>query len=258
MRIILSPLALLALAACSTGPAFQTQTAAVQTIGFPALHQVTTAPAHEAMIAYGKKGSTAKSLEVTHPTTFGVSEGEKKAIPFVGTCGRTIKQGSYPLAKVWDGKLPNFVPQGRYECYGPFNSQFTNADGGSSFLGGCFGNPDNLYVCTDETHYFASFVDFALIGRNIELKQSAANLAIVSSTTGMGSNTVKEFRYIKRNGNIFYFTYREYDDYPHHVVTEAQYQYDLSATNVIAFGNMRAQITNANDNQIEFTLLSNF
>ncbi|MEN8722519.1 MAG: hypothetical protein ABF335_06490 [Alphaproteobacteria bacterium] len=262
MRTILSALALLALAACSTGPAFQTQTAAVQTISFPALHQVTTAPAHEAMIAGGTQNTANSVLDIRQMTVFG-KEPDDKTMPIFSLCGFAVAPGRYYQTEPAEigqglGKLRKKVT-----CYGPVPTKRTNADGTSSIMS-CIGKqiPDSR-VCVDGNTFYSVQPLTWFLGRPTsfafaELKKDFQNISIINESNNGSRSLVKEFRYVKRDDNIFYFTYREYDDYPHHVVSEAQYQYDLSATNVIAFGNMRAQIINANDSQVEFTLLSNF
>lgn len=260
MRTILSALALVALAGCSTGPAFQTKPATVETISFPETQQVTTAIAGETMIAYGHKSSS-RVLDIRQMTTFGRAQGEGRPI-LLGKCSSTVAPGRYYQTDNVTMPLGITVGSKELPCFGPVPTKMTEPDGTESFLS-CTGSIPNSRVCVDSNIYYSVMPVYSQYGAPLghhftELKKDFQNISIINESNNGSRSLVKEFRYVKRDDNIFYFTYREYDDYPHHVVSEAQYQYDLSATNVIAFGNMRAQIINANDSQVEFTLLSNF
>lgn len=260
MKHLVVALALLALAACSTEPAFKTQPTSVQTISFPPVQQVTSAAVGDAMIASGTQ-SNGNFLEIKQMTTFGNAEGESRT-PLIGLCSFTVAPGRYyktdPVKKS-EGflKVGEEIP-----CYGPVPTKMTEPNGTQSFLG-CTGNHPDSRVCVDENGFYSVVPVYsqfgALAGFSLhELKKDFQNISVVSSSGNGNGSQVKEFRYLGKQNNTFMFAYREYDDYPHHFVTETRYQYDLSNTNVIGFENMRAQIINANDNQIEFRLLSNF
>lgn len=241
MRLFFVVAASLVLAGCAATPIKITDFGSTTAVDQPAPGVVTTRGIGETMVAKGTR-TVSPALEVMQETQFNKKDGEKSIM----TCAVTAIAGTYVKRGTYSKD-----PVGA-ECFGPAQFRVTNSDGSTNW------NCPGQLVAADICHVRDDVYFIAHLGQKIYLKQDFDKLRRIDKGVPGKTNFVQELLYNGRSGDTIRLTYREFAEDLTRPTTTQELQYDLAASPVVGFRNVRLEVLEANNTEVQFRLDQTF
>ena len=241
MKLLLLSVLLMSLVGCISSPIVVMDTSEIKTFDEPLNGQGGKVLLGETIARFGE-ATTKPALEITETTQFNKAEGEQSIM----TCAVTVNSGTYFMRGEWQSQSTTA------ECFGPAPYQITLADGTTNW--NCLGQSGTGDVCLEDNgNYF-----FGFLASTADLKQDFDNVRRVEKIVPFSDSLLQELSFSGvSQGNIM-FTYREFRESLDRPDFVQDLIFDRSLGDEFSFKGLTIKIIEANSNELDFELISNF